>query len=89
MQLSRFISTATIFLSLGFIAGCGTPTQRDMMREAANTDSIRRLDGRRTVTLNIVPPREVALETGVATVTRDLLEAMAADGELPLGARLA
>lgn len=51
--------------------------------ETANTDSIRRLDGRRTVTLNIVPPREVALETGVATVTRDLLEAMAADGELP------
>ena len=37
MHLSRFISTATIFLSLGFIAGCGTPTQRDMMREAANT----------------------------------------------------
>ncbi len=52
-------------------------------RESANTDSIRRLDGRRTVTLNIVPPREVALETGVDTVTRDLLEAMAADGELP------
>jgi len=33
------------------------------LNESVNTDSIRRLDGRHTVTLNIVPPRSVALET--------------------------
>ena len=30
--------------------------------ETVDTDAIRRLNGRRTVTLNIIPPRSVALE---------------------------
>lgn len=53
------------------------------LREAAGTDSIRRLDGRRTVTLNIVPPRSVALETGVERVRAELIEAMRREGEIP------
>ncbi|MBS7458590.1 efflux RND transporter permease subunit [Coralloluteibacterium stylophorae] len=53
------------------------------MVESADTDSIRRLDGRRTVTLYIIPPREVALETGVARVRDELVEAMRRDGEIP------
>ncbi|MCF7222235.1 efflux RND transporter permease subunit [Lysobacter sp. TLK-CK17T] len=53
------------------------------LRESAGTDSIRRLDGRRTVTLNIVPPRSVALETGVARVREELIEAMRREGEIP------
>ncbi|MCJ0974623.1 efflux RND transporter permease subunit [Pseudomonas sp. PS1] len=55
------------------------------LHEAADTDSIRRLDGRRTVTLNIVPPRSVALETGVERVRSELIEAMVAAGEVPHG----
>jgi multidrug efflux pump subunit AcrB len=53
------------------------------LSETADTDSIRRLDGRRTVTLNIVPPRSVALETGVERVREELVEAMRAAGEIP------
>ncbi|GAB3344314.1 efflux RND transporter permease subunit [Marilutibacter aestuarii] len=53
------------------------------LRETAGTDSIRRLDGRRTVTLNIVPPRAVALETGVARVREQLIDAMRREGEIP------
>ncbi|WP_058834359.1 efflux RND transporter permease subunit [Luteimonas abyssi] len=55
------------------------------LRETIGTDSIRRLDGRRTVTLNIVPPRSVALETGVARVRDELVPAMRAGGEIPAG----
>jgi multidrug efflux pump subunit AcrB len=55
------------------------------LRESADTDSIRRLDGRRTVTLNIVPPRGIALETGVAQVREQLLEPMRRAGEIPPG----
>jgi hypothetical protein len=35
------------------------------LRESVDTNTIRRVDGRRTVTLNVIPPRSVALETGV------------------------
>ncbi len=55
------------------------------LHESADTDSIRRLDGRRTVTLNIVPPRAVALETGVELVRTELVEAMRVAGEIPQG----
>lgn len=53
------------------------------LSESDDTDSIRRLEGRRTVTLNIVPPRSVALETGVERVQNELIEAMRAAGEIP------
>lgn len=36
--------------------------------EKVDTDSLRRLNGERTVTLNIIPPRSVALEDAVETV---------------------
>ncbi|MDO9597483.1 MAG: efflux RND transporter permease subunit [Azoarcus sp.] len=52
------------------------------IEELADTISIRRVDGRRTVTLDIIPPEEVALETGVERVRRDLIGAMQASGEL-------
>ncbi|ANF58164.1 efflux RND transporter permease subunit [Halotalea alkalilenta] len=55
------------------------------LRESVDTDSIRRLDGRRTVTLNIIPPRSVALETGVTRVRNELIESMRIAGEIPHG----
>lgn len=57
--------------------------------ETVDTDSIRRVNGRRTVTLNVIPPRGVALETAVDTVRRDVIEAMRADGELEQGVDIA
>ncbi|PMR71953.1 efflux RND transporter permease subunit [Billgrantia endophytica] len=55
------------------------------LHESVDSDSIRRLDGRRTVTLNIVPPRSLALETGVARARAELIDAMRAAGEIPHG----
>lgn len=55
------------------------------LHEQVDTDSIRRLDGRRTVTLNIIPPRSLALEAGVERVRAELIEDMRAAGEVPHG----
>ncbi|MCB1910149.1 MAG: efflux RND transporter permease subunit [Rhodocyclaceae bacterium] len=51
--------------------------------ETVDTENVRRVDGRRTVTLSIIPPREVALETAVATVRSGLVEAARASGAIP------
>ncbi len=59
------------------------------LHKTTDTDSIRRLDGRRTVTLRIVPPRSVALETGVARVRADLIDAMRNEGEIPQNVTIA
>jgi multidrug efflux pump subunit AcrB len=50
------------------------------LRDTVDTDVVRRVDGRRTVTLNIVPPRSVALETAVDRVEQELLPALLAEG---------
>jgi multidrug efflux pump subunit AcrB len=41
--------------------------------EQMDSDSLRRVDGRRTVTLYIIPPRSIALETAVAKVREELV----------------
>jgi multidrug efflux pump subunit AcrB len=51
--------------------------------ETVDTSSIRRVGGRRTVTLNIIPPREVALEEGVRRVHSDLVEYLQSRGDIP------
>ncbi len=51
--------------------------------ETVDTDAIRRVDGRRTVTLNIIPPREIALETAVEIVRKDVVGYMRDNGEIP------
>lgn len=56
--------------------------------ETVDTSTVRRMDGRRTITLNIIPPRSVALETGVDTVRRDLVEHLQDIGEVPAGVTL-
>jgi multidrug efflux pump subunit AcrB len=53
--------------------------------ETVDTDAIRRVNGSRTVTLNVVPPRSVALETAVEIVQRDVVDALRAGGEIPEG----
>ncbi len=56
--------------------------------ETVDTSTIRRIDGRRTVTLNVIPPEDVPLETGVARVEQDLVGAMRDAGEIPAGVSL-
>ncbi|MCK7597417.1 efflux RND transporter permease subunit [Microbulbifer sp. CAU 1566] len=55
------------------------------IEETVDTTTVRRIDGRRTVTLNIIPPRSVALETGVEAVRSELVQFMRDNGQVPLG----
>jgi multidrug efflux pump subunit AcrB len=55
------------------------------VRETVDTAEIRRVDGRRTVSLYIVPPRSMPLETAVQTVRREIVTPMRRGGELPPG----
>ena len=57
--------------------------------ETVNTETIRRVDGDRTITLSIIPPRDVPLEEGVRRVKEQIITAMPAAGELPAGIDLA
>lgn len=51
--------------------------------ETVDTSIIRRLNGRRTVTLNIIPPPAVALETGVGIVEREVVAHLRQTGAIP------
>ena len=53
------------------------------LEETVDTSAIRRVGGRRTVTLNVVPPRSIALETGVAIVREDVVAFLRDRGEIP------
>nr|WP_268766513.1 efflux RND transporter permease subunit [Idiomarina sp. 28-8] len=44
------------------------------VREIVDTSTVRRVDSRRTVTLNIIPPESVALESGVEMVRSEVLK---------------
>lgn len=48
-----------------------------------DTSTVRRVDGRRTVTLNVIPPGDVPLEAGVERVRTQLLQTMRGSGDLP------
>ena len=51
--------------------------------DTVNTETIRRVDGDRTITLSIIPPKDVALEEGVRLVRQEIIQGMKARGELP------
>ena len=57
----------------------------DSLSDVVDTDVIRRVDGRRTVTLNAVPPRSVALETAVQRVEEQLPPALQSEELVPAG----
>lgn len=50
--------------------------------ETVNTESIRRVDGSRTITLSIIPPKDVPLEVGVERVKQDLVESLRESGQV-------
>ena len=51
--------------------------------ERVDTSTIRRVDGRRMVTLNIIPPESVALETAVQVVRDEVVGQLRARGQVP------
>ena len=58
------------------------------LEETVDSATLRRVDSRRTVTLLIIPPREVALETAVNKVRNEMIPAMQTDGEVAKGVNL-
>ena len=58
------------------------------VHESVKTDVIQRVDSRRTVTLSIVPPREIPLEEAVERVETELIQGMRAEGELTGGVQV-
>jgi multidrug efflux pump subunit AcrB len=54
-----------------------------VISETVDTSSIRRADGKRTVTLNVIPPDNVPLETGVEIVRQDVVAYLQQAGEIP------
>ncbi len=56
--------------------------------ETLDTNSVRRVNGKRTVTLNIIPPRDVPLESGVESVRTELVEYLRQRGQIPAGVNL-
>lgn len=53
--------------------------------ESVTTDNLRRVDGRRTISIYIVPPRSVALETAVERVHQELIPSLRESGAIPAG----
>ena len=53
------------------------------IRETVDTSSIRRINGQRTVTLNIIPPASIALEEGVEIVRNDVVAYLRDSGAFP------
>ncbi len=53
------------------------------IEETVDTNIIRRLNSQRTVTLNIIPPEKIALETGVEIVKRDVVDYLRETGAIP------
>jgi multidrug efflux pump subunit AcrB len=50
--------------------------------DTVNTETIRRVDSRRTISLSIIPPQHVPLEEGVRIVKQDLIKYMKDNGQL-------
>ncbi|MFK8018577.1 MAG: efflux RND transporter permease subunit [Pseudomonadales bacterium] len=74
------LSQLPIYTAAGEIVSLGSLAD---IVETVDTSSLRRVNGRRTVTLNIIPPRSVALEDGVDIVRRDLVDHLRATGAIP------
>ncbi len=53
-----------------------------------NTETIRRVDRRRTVTLSIKPPMDIPLEEAVNITEKNIIGGLMADGSVPAGVEL-
>ncbi|MEE9547648.1 MAG: efflux RND transporter permease subunit, partial [Hyphomicrobium sp.] len=55
------------------------------VKETVDTSTIRRINAKRTVTLNIIPPPAIALETGVEMVRKQIVDYLNETGQVPQG----
>ena len=55
------------------------------IRHTVSTEVLRRVDGQRTVTLSIVPPRTIPLESAVGIVETKIIHDLSDAGEIPAG----
>jgi multidrug efflux pump subunit AcrB len=53
------------------------------VKETVDTSTIRRINAKRTVTLNIIPPASVPLEAGVEMVRREIVDHLRERGKIP------
>jgi multidrug efflux pump subunit AcrB len=80
------LSQLPLFTPTGEVLPLGTVTDID---ETVSSSVVRRVNGRRTVTLNIIPPRSVPLETGVARVHSEVVDYLRDQGEIPADINIA
>jgi multidrug efflux pump subunit AcrB len=74
------IADLPIYVSSGNVLPLSAIAQ---VSETVSASKIRRVDGNRSVTLTIIPPRDVALEQAVEVVQREVIEKMQRNGEVP------
>ena len=55
------------------------------IRRIASTEVLRRVDGQRTVTLSIVPPREIPLAAALSIVESEIIQGLFEAGKFPPG----
>jgi multidrug efflux pump subunit AcrB len=79
------IKNIPIYTTEGSVIPIGSVTD---IVETVDTETIRRVDGRRTVTVMIIPPPEVALETAISNVKTDLVKHLKDTGKVPDGIAL-
>ncbi|MEE4276891.1 MAG: efflux RND transporter permease subunit [Halieaceae bacterium] len=74
------LAQVPIYTGSGDVVSLGSLVE---LEESVDTSAIRRVGGRRTVTLNVIPPRSIALETGVGIVQRDVIAYLRETGAVP------
>ncbi|MBK1668980.1 acriflavin resistance protein [Rhodovibrio sodomensis] len=79
------LDSVPIYTPAGGVVPLGTTAS---IVETVDTNTIRRIDGRRTVTLNVIPPEGVPLEVGVQKVREDLVGYLQAGGQVPQSVRI-
>ncbi len=79
------IETLPLYTPQGSIVPLGSLATIEESFDAAD---IRRVDGRRTVTLYIIPPRSLALESAVQQLRAEIIRPMRSGGKLPDGVTL-
>ena len=52
------------------------------IQQTVSASTVRRVDGRRAVTLNLIPPREIALEQAVEIVQQQIVEELTQDPQI-------
>jgi multidrug efflux pump subunit AcrB len=76
------LETLPIYSPQGTVVPLGSIAK---IEETVDAADIRRVDAQRTVTLYVIPPRSIALETAVEQVRNEIIRPMRSEGRLPPG----